>query len=239
MCMSTPRSTWAAGRPTSAGHFAWWRRRRPILVAVRIGLLGGTFDPIHYGHLAVAEAALEDGGLDRVLMVPAGDPWQKTDRKVTPAVHRLEMVRLAVAGRPGLEVDDREVTRSGPTYTIDTLESFPASDRLFLILGADSALGIPSWHRSEEVLDRAGVIVVPRPGYTCAEATEVLPDARCVEMEPVLINATTIRQRIGDGESVVDLVPLPVIDYIAANHLYAEREEDDMVVAPSDMEEPS
>jgi nicotinate-nucleotide adenylyltransferase len=206
---------------------------------VRIGLLGGTFDPIHYGHLAVAEAALEDGGLDQVLMVPAGDPWQKTDRMVTPAVHRLEMVRLAVEGRAGLEVDDREVTRSGPTYTIDTLESFPATDRLFLILGSDSALGIPSWHRWLEVLDRAGVIIVPRPGVTCDEAIEVLPDARCIEMGLVSISATTIRQRIRDGEAVVDLVPLPVIDYIAAHHLYAKRGEDDMVVAPSDMEEPS
>jgi nicotinate-nucleotide adenylyltransferase len=206
---------------------------------VHIGILGGTFDPIHFGHLAVGEAALAYGELDRVLMVPAGDPWQRAGRTVTPAVHRLEMVRLGVQDRPGLEVDDREVRRTGPTYTIDTLESFPATDRLSLILGVDSAMGIRSWHRWQEVVGRAGVLVVPRPGFTAAEVAEVLPHARSLEMEPVSINATTIRRRIRDGESVADLVPFLVIEYIAANHLYAKPDEDDMVVAPSDMEEPS
>jgi nicotinate-nucleotide adenylyltransferase len=206
---------------------------------VHIGILGGTFDPIHFGHLAVGEAALAYGELDRVLMVPAGDPWQRAGRTVTPAVHRLEMVRLGVQDRPGLEVDDREVRRTGPTYTIDTLESFPATDRLSLILGVDSAMGIRSWHRWQEVVGRAGVLVVPRPGFTAAEVAEVLPHARSLEMKPVSINATTIRRRIRDGESVADLVPFLVIEYIAANHLYAKPDEDDMVVAPSDMEEPS
>lgn len=158
---------------------------------------------------------------------------------VTPAVHRLEMVRLAVADRPGLEVDDREIERSGPTYTIDTLESFPSSDRLSLILGADSAMGIVSWHRWEDVVARADVLVVPRPGFTHEDVTEVLPTARSIDMEPVSISATTIRERIREGLSVEGLVPKPVIEYIEANHLYANPGENDMVVAPSDMEEPS
>lgn len=206
---------------------------------MHIGLLGGTFDPIHYGHLAVGEAALARGGLDRVLMLPAGDPWQKSGRTVTPAFHRMQMVRLAVEDHPGLEVDDREVRRTGPTYTIDTLESFPATDRLSLIIGADSAMGILTWHRWEEVVARADVLVVPRPGFSHADVAEILPGTRPLDMEPISVSATTIRQRIRDGEPVTDLVPPPVIEYIRANHLYANSGDHDMVVAPSDMEEPS
>ncbi|MFP4074573.1 MAG: nicotinate-nicotinamide nucleotide adenylyltransferase, partial [Actinomycetota bacterium] len=104
---------------------------------MRTGILGGTFDPIHVAHLHTAEVAHHQLELDRVLILPAGDPWQKSGRDVTPGKHRLEMCRLAVEGAEGLEVDLRELDRDGPTYTADTLGTFPRDEELFLILGSD------------------------------------------------------------------------------------------------------
>ncbi len=139
-----------------------------MLAGVRTGILGGTFDPIHIAHLHAGETAQFAAGLDRVLFMPAGDPWQKAERSMTPAADRLAMTELAIEGIEGFEVDDRELHRDGPTYTIDTLLTFPAEEELFLILGADAAVGLPSWHRWEDVIERAGVLVVPRPGTESA-----------------------------------------------------------------------
>jgi len=168
--------------------------------------------------------------------MPAGDPWQKSDERVTEASHRLAMVRLAAQDVPGLGVDDREVLRPGPTFTIDTLESFSSEHELFLILGADSAIGLPTWHRAQDVMLRSTVMVVPRPGTSVEDVLAVVPDAVLIDMEPVKVSATLIRDRLATGEDVSDLVPGAVIEYAVAHRLYTKAGEPDMVVPPTDTE---
>jgi nicotinate-nucleotide adenylyltransferase len=131
-------------------------------------VFGGTFDPPHVAHLVAAETAYRQLGADRVTFIPAGDPWQKSDRQVTAASERFEMTRLAVAGVDYFEADGREVDRNGPTYTFDTVMSFPGTDELVLVMGADSAAGLRTWHRWEEIVARATVAVVPRAGRATA-----------------------------------------------------------------------
>lgn len=192
---------------------------------MRTGILGGTFDPIHIAHLHTAECARYQLGLDRVLIIPAGDPWQKLDRAVSPARHRLEMCRLAVEGVAGIEADDREVVRDGPTYTIDTLETFPGDEEMFLIVGADAAAGLPSWHRWEEVARRVTIAVAPRPGV---DSTDI-PGAVRIDMGTLEVSGTDIRNRVGEGRPYRYLVTRVVHEYIEANELYAKAPGDDMV----------
>jgi len=206
---------------------------------VRTGILGGTFDPIHMAHLHAGETALYQADLDRVLFVPAGAPWQKGDRPLTGAAHRLEMIRLAITDTEGFEVDDREIERDGPTYTIDTVLSFPEDEELSLILGADAALGLPTWHRWEEVLDRVSLLVVPRPGTDAREVQSVLPQAVFLDMAVLEISGTEIREMAQIGEPFRFLVPLAVHDYIEALGLYAEPGQDDRVGGSSDQEDGS
>ncbi len=206
---------------------------------MRTGILGGTFDPIHLAHLHAGETALYQAGLDRVLFMPAGEPWQKSHRVLTGAAHRLEMIRLAIADVDGFEADDREIEREGPTYTIDTLLSFPEGEELSLILGADAALGLHTWHRWEEVVDRASLLVVPRPGTDARDVQSILPDAAFLDMAVLEISGTEIREMAAIGEPFRFLVPLAVCDYIESVGLYAEPGGDDMVGDSSDQEEGS
>lgn len=216
--MSTPPLSWAVEAQRSREPSVFFRCLGPILAHVRTGILGGTFDPIHIAHLHAAECALSQFELDRVLLIPAGDPWQKADHDVTSSQHRLEMCRLAVSDVVGLEVDDREVTRSGPTYTADTLASFPAGEDLFLILGADALSAIHTWERAHEVLNRARVIVAPRSGdYVYDEAHGDVLDMGLLD-----VSATDIRGRVRDGRPCRYLVTEPVHAYIKANDLYTE-----------------
>jgi nicotinate-nucleotide adenylyltransferase len=188
---------------------------------VRTGILGGTFDPIHIGHLHIGQTALLQADLDRVLFMPAGKPWQKAGRPLSDASHRLEMTRLAVASVDGFEADDREIIREGPTYTVDTLMSFPDEEELFLVLGADAANGIGSWHRCEEVVERAGILVFPRPGVDLT-TNDVSSDFLLLEGPPVDISATAIRDAAASHGAYRFLVPGPVYDYIETNRLYAK-----------------
>ncbi len=220
--MSTRPVTWAAGAPTSQGPSGWSRHLSPILVGVRTGILGGTFDPIHRGHTEAAMTVGSQVALDRILFMPAGDPWQKTDRDVTPAFHRLEMTRLALEGVAELDVDRREIDRHGPTYTIDTLESFDSSEELFLIVGADAAVGISSWHRARDVLSRATVVVLPREGVDLESAAQAVPEAVFIEMKPIDISSTTIRQLVRMDLPFDHLVAQRVAAYIERNGLYAD-----------------
>ncbi len=206
---------------------------------MRTGILGGTFDPVHIAHLHAGETALHQARLDRVVFIPAGDPWQKASRRVTDAQRRLEMVRLAVEGIPGFEVDDREVLREGPTYTVDTLASFPSDEDLFLILGADSALGIESWHRYEEVLDRVTVLVAPRPGYDPDEVLAVIPEAAILEMAPLGVRGTEIRAMAAEGRPFRFLVTGGVYRYINEQNLYADAHKGDSVGVSETTEEQS
>lgn len=192
---------------------------------MRRGILGGTFDPPHVAHLFAGEAAYRDLALDLVTFLPAGSPWQKADRQVSGAPHRWEMTTRAVAPIEYFTADDREVRREGWTYTADTLASFGEDEDLTFILGADAARGIPSWKRAAEVLARAKIAVVPRPGVDRSEVDWALRGARSVWLDTpeVWLSGTMLRERGRAGRSLRFLVPDSVWEYIQEHHLYVDR----------------
>ena len=206
---------------------------------MRTGILGGTFDPIHIAHLHAGETALHQAELDRVLFMPAGDPWQKADRDLSAAATRLEMTRLAVESFDGFEVDDREITRAGATYTADTLASFPEAEELFLILGADSAARIRTWDRHGQVQQRATILVVPRPGTDSMSVPEVIPDAVFIDMAVLEVSSTEVRNLTRDSQPCRFLVTEPVHHFITINNLYPDRREIPRVEDSTVVEEPS
>jgi nicotinate-nucleotide adenylyltransferase len=186
----------------------------------RVGLLGGTFDPPHVGHLHAAEHAASSCRLDVVRFVVANDPWQKTAvRPLTPAQHRLAMCELLVAGRPGFEVSAVEIERGGPSYTIDTVEAELArgGDRVVLIVGEDAAAGLDTWHRAAELRELVEVAVVARPG-----APPPPPGWRVhtVAAAPLEVSSTDLRARFRDGRPLEPLVPAEVVAYARRHRLY-------------------
>ena len=196
----------------------------------RLGVLGGTFDPVHFGHLDAAAAARMALGLDEVLFIPLHDPPHKSaDPRATP-FHRFAMVTLAVSDTPGYRVSDMELVRAGNSYTWDTLQALHAegwdAGELFVILGADAFADIGTWHRFPEVLDLAQFVVVARPGTTLDAAQRRTPQLQgrsnilLVEARTRDVSSTTIRQRIASALPIDDLVPAPVARHIAAHHLY-------------------
>lgn len=192
----------------------------PNLSDVKRGILGGTFDPPHIAHLVAGEAAYRQLGLDVVTFVPAGAPWQKAHNDVSPAPERLEMTRLSVSGVPYFEVDDTEVERSGNSYTIDTLEEFPGDD-LYLIVGADAALGMRTWHRWEDLLERATLAVAPRPGVGRHEVEHAVPkEIAWLDMAPLDLSATDLRERARKGMSIRFYVRERVLQYIEERRVY-------------------
>lgn len=192
----------------------------------KIGILGGTFDPIHAGHLLVARHALRSLGLERVLFIPAGTPWLKAGRRVAPARHRMAMTRLAVAGCPRFEASDMEVERPGPTYTADTLaelrERFGAGAALYLILGMDAARDMGRWHQPERVFALCEVVAVPRgEADTDADIGGAPSGIRVLRDAPRLaVSSTEIRAKIAAGASVEGDVPDAAADYIRRHGLY-------------------
>ena len=187
---------------------------------MRIGLLGGTFDPPHVAHLAVAEAAFRQLRLDAVWLLPAGSPWQKEGSVVTSAEHRWGMTLEAVEGIPYMKGDDREVVRPGPTYTFDTVSGM-ADQEVTLILGADAAARMSSWHRSAELQEMVGIAVAPRPGAdrdTVEEA--VITRVTWLDVPPLDISGTDLRRRARAGGSLRFLVPDGVWRYIETTGLY-------------------
>ncbi len=187
---------------------------------MRIGLLGGTFDPPHIAHLAVAEASFRQLRLDAVWLVPAGSPWQKEGSAVTPAEHRWAMTVGAVEGIPYMAADDREVVRRGPTYTFDTVSGLTDHD-VTLILGADAASRIDSWHRSTELQEMVSIAVAPRPGVdpdTVEEAA--IARVKWLDVPQLDISGTDLRRRAGAGRSLRFLVPEGVWRYIETSGLY-------------------
>jgi nicotinate-nucleotide adenylyltransferase len=188
---------------------------------LRIGVLGGTFDPPHLGHLILAEHAYDQLGLDRVAFVPAGDPWRKASRKVTAASHRLAMTRLAVENDGRFYADPIEVERSGPTYTAETLEALQRSQAgasLFFLLGADALADLPNWHDPHRITAAATLVVAPRLG----DSAPLPEDVVALSMPYVGISATDIRERVRQGKGIRYLVPEAVAAYIEANGLYAD-----------------
>lgn len=199
---------------------------------MKLGVLGGTFDPIHVAHLALAEAAVREVGLSEVIFVPAGNPYFKPPGTVTPAHHRLSMVCLALAGYPRFRLSTIEVDRPGPSYTAETLaelhHKWGEDAELYFLLGYDSLESVPGWYHPEEILAYSCLVVAPRPGYSdsCLGWIEdKLPGIveRLVWLkEPLLeVSSSMIRERVAKGLSIEGLVPPPVADYIAIHHLYA------------------
>lgn len=191
----------------------------------RIGLLGGTFDPPHLGHLAMAKAVQTQVGLDEIIFLVANDPWQKSDdRSVTPAAIRLEMTTSLVAGESGMKVDDREIARGGPTYTVDTLTEIRSETpdaELFLIVGADTASRIPTWHRPNDMAAFSTLVVVNRSHEPELDES-LLPAMNVIHvaMDAVDVSSTSIRQAIASGDTTIFGVTPAVQSVIDAHHLY-------------------
>lgn len=190
--------------------------------------MGGTFDPIHNGHLVAASEVADRFDLDRVVFVPTGEPWQKADRRVSPAEDRYLMTVIATAANPRFRVSRVDIDRSGPTYTIDTLkdlgEQFQGAE-LYFITGADAMASIMSWHDWEKMFDLAHFVGVTRPGYELSE--KMLPDGhgdrvQLIDVPAMAISSTDIRRRAAAGRPVWYLVPDGVVQYIAKNNVYVE-----------------
>ena len=191
-----------------------------MLQTVRRGILGGTFDPPHVAHLLAGEAAFRELGLDVVTFLPAGSPWQKAGLDVSSPTHRWAMTCLAVEGVDYFEPDDREVSREGWTYTADTLDTFPPDEDLVLILGADAAAGMRSWHRFEDVVSRASLAVMPRPGVSEQAVLEAVGAHHRLDTPELSISGTMVRCRRRDGLAIRFLVPEAVLGYIESHGLY-------------------
>lgn len=198
---------------------------------MKIGILGGTFDPVHLGHIGIALAARDALALSKVLLVPAGQPVTRADRTITAAGHRLAMLRLAVRDNPGLTVSTIEIERPGPSYTADTLaalqDRFDAKTEMFFILGWDSLAQLSDWRDSARIIELCRLVAVPRSG--CPR-----PDIRALELdipgitEKVIflegphidISATMIKDTLVQDRPIDNLVPGPVAEYIKKHKLY-------------------
>ncbi len=216
----------------------------------KLGILGGTFNPIHYGHLAAAEEVRHRLKLDRILFIPSCLPPHKQEEDVPPAVHRMEMIRLALEGNPSFEPSDIEIRRGGRSYTVDTIETLqrinPRSE-LYFITGLDSFLEVQTWHRWQHLLTLCRFVILSRPGYRFADLARIdfLQSAKAefegldhgsqsrsairaetfeifLEMIPLYdISSTDIRRRVKEGRSIKYLLPDTVETYIIKNKLYA------------------
>jgi nicotinate-nucleotide adenylyltransferase len=193
----------------------------------RIGVMGGTFDPIHHGHLVAAEDARFALSLDKVVFVPAGRPWQKSEREVSPGELRYEMARLAVAGEDAFEVSRIEIERDGPTFTVDTLREFrrcsPGAE-LFFITGSDAILQILTWKDAEDALSLATFVAVTRPTHDLAGIEGLSEELRdrvvVVEIPALAISSTDIRKRVAESRPIRYLVPDAVALFINEHGLY-------------------
>jgi nicotinate-nucleotide adenylyltransferase len=200
----------------------------------KIGLLGGTFDPIHIGHLIAAEYAREAAGLDEVLFIPAGEPPHKESQLVTPVKHRYMMTLLATVTNPHFNVSRVEIERKGKSFTVDTVlalkEQYGASAELYFILGSDSMADVPNWHQPERLLSLCHFLVAGRPGWDRDKVKESLgplyaPNSErihMIEIPAVDISSSEIRARVREGRSIRYMVPDLVLSYIEERGLYRQ-----------------
>jgi len=202
-------------------------------MAHAVGIMGGTFDPIHLGHLVAAEEARLRFELDRVIFIPNGSPPHKPEYIVSPAEHRYAMVVLATASNPHFETSREEIDRDGPSYTVDTMrayrEELGEAARLYFITGADAMLESPTWRQPEEIARVCEFIAVARPGYdldrlAAAVGPAIFARVRVLDIPAVEISSTELRRRAAAGEPLRYLVPSAVGEYIRTNRLYAERQ---------------
>ena len=189
----------------------------------RIGLFGGTFDPVHNAHLALAHAALTHLQLDELRWIPAGQPWQK-DREIAPAADREAMVELAIQGEPRFMLERSELQRNGPSYTLDTVRELQAGEpqaQWYLVIGQDQYAGLHTWRGWQELLERVTLAVANRPGASASADPEVMRLAhRPIALPMMDVSSTEIRRRIAAGQGIDDLVPAAVARYIDQHHLY-------------------
>jgi nicotinate-nucleotide adenylyltransferase len=192
-------------------------------VTGRIGLFGGSFDPVHNAHLALARIALHELRLDQLRWVPAGNPWQKA-RHPTPAVHRLAMLRLAIAGEPRFAIDECELKREGPSYTLDTVRELQAATpdaQWFLLIGQDQYRNLHTWFGVQQLLQRVTLVVAQRPGSADDADARVRAAPRVLlALPPMDVSATEIRARAAAGQDISSLVPPAVAQYIHQHRLY-------------------
>ena len=193
-----------------------------MMTELRIGLFGGSFDPIHIGHLLMAQAAMEEIKLSRIFFIPAAQSPFKPDLKPAPAHERLKMLRLSLAGQPRYEIDSQEILRGGPSYTIDTLRDYEnryPGAKLFYLIGADHIYQLPRWRDAESLASLAEFLVIPRPG----EVPTQLPTpfkGQILTGFPTGISSSEIRKRVRDGHSIDSLVRPEVAEAIHNNGLY-------------------
>lgn len=201
----------------------------------RLGIMGGTFDPVHIGHLACAEQARDELGLDAIVFIPAGCPVYKKDKKVTPAADRLAMCALAVASNPAFDVSSIEIDRGGDTYTVDTLRQlrahYPDNVELYFITGADAVTSIMKWRDSAQIAHLAKLVAVTRPGYEIPdEMKQALREhadfqVSFLKMTGLAVSSSDLRRRVAEGRSIRYLTKEVVFRYIEEHGLYRENTE--------------
>jgi len=198
---------------------------------VKRGVLGGTFDPIHIGHLVLAREVKNRLKLDEVLFLPAGSPYLKKERNILPAEHRLAMVELAVKGEPSFKISDAELRRQGPTYTVDTIKQLAvgaaADDKLYFILGWDNLVDLPRWKEPQQLISICRLAAVPRVGYTLPDLGELdkaVPGlserVSLLDKPQIDVSSSVIRERVAQGLAIEHLVAPTVARYIEENNLY-------------------
>lgn len=189
----------------------------------RVGIMGGTFDPIHHGHLVAASEVSNLYGLDEVIFVPTGEPWQKSDRRVSPAEHRYLMAVIATASNPRFWVSRVDIDRSGPTYTIDTIRDIALQRpdaELYFITGADALAQILSWKDAEDALKLAKFVGVTRPGYDLTDEHLPRDTVTLLDVPAMAISSSDCRDRVAAERPVWYLVPDGVVQYISKHRLY-------------------
>jgi nicotinate-nucleotide adenylyltransferase len=189
---------------------------------MKIGLFGGSFDPVHLGHLLVAQAAIEELGLDKLFFIPAAQSPFKTETKIAPAEIRLQLLRLALAGKTNCEIDEQEIRRGGVSYTVDTLRDyankFPGTE-LFYLIGADNVAKLNEWREPAELARLAEFVVIPRPGETAADFPAPFR-GRWLKGFPLAVSSREIRARVKAGSTIENLMPPFVAEAIHAAKLY-------------------
>lgn len=191
----------------------------------RIGILGGTFDPPHNGHITIAETAIRKLKLKEVILVPAKTPPHKSSEKISSRQDRLTMLRLAVGGKEKIEISEIEFDRRGPSYTVDTLAELRRQnpdDEFYFLIGADNISEMESWHQPEKILEMVKVVAAGRPGFSAAGKFAAMIES--FDMIPVNISSTIIREKVRSNQPISGLLPAAVEEYILKRKLYKSNE---------------